>query len=336
MALRKRIAVIGLGSIGRRHARLLADRDDIEVELFDPNAANIGIICGEIGYVKVYASFEETLKGKPDMVLIATPHALHARQVMAALESGIDTLCEKPMSDRLDDARKMKEAAERTGKMLVIGFNLHFHPCLAAVKKALNAGTVGRVLHLHARVGTYGTLVNSGSRYQAEAEGALIMDYAHQPDIFYWLTRETPEYVYASAAQTGDLPLSSNPNIIMMNCEYASGMLASIHLNYIQEPGRHAYEIVGSDGWLALDIQADRGILTVGTRKDAATRSETITFARDEMYREEHRAFIDAVAGRCAPESPAASAIVSVAVCDAAFRSWKTHERVRITPQTNN
>ena len=265
------------------------------------------------------------------MLLIATPHALHAQQAIAALESGIDTLCEKPMSDKLDDARKMKKAAERTGKTLVIGFNLHFNPCLAAVKKTFSAGIVGQVLHLHARVGTYATLVNSGSRYQAEVEGALIMDYAHQPDIFYWLTGEKPEYVYASAVQAGDLPLSSNPNIVMMNCEYASGLLASIHLNYIQEPGCHTYEVVGSDGWLALDIQADKGVLTIGTRKDAATRSEIIPFARDDMYREEHRAFIDAVAGRRAPESPAASAIVSVAVCAAAFRSWKTHERVRLT-----
>lgn len=330
MVAKKRIVVVGLGSIGRRHARLLAERDDVEVELFDPNLKNIAFIQETIGPKKTYASFEDALGSGPDMAVLATPHSLHARQTVAALEAGIPTLCEKPMSDNLADARKMKDAADRTGKTLSIGFNLRFHPCLIAVKNAIAAGATGKVLCLSTRVGTYGTLVNSGSRYQSEVEGALIMDYAHQPDIFYWLTGEAPERVYASAVQSGDLPLSANPNIVMMNCEYASGLLASIHLNYVQEPGRHLYEIVGSDGWLTLDIQADKGVLTIGTRKDSVTRSEIVPFVRDDMYREEHRAFIDAVAGLREPESPAASAIVSAAICDAAFRSWKTREPVRV------
>ncbi len=332
MALKKRIAVIGLGSIGRRHARLLAERDDLELELLDLDPKNVALMQETIGPRKVWATFEELLAGKPDLAVVATPHALHSRQTIALLDAGIDTLCEKPMSDSVAEAEKMRDAQARTSRMLVIGFNMRFHPCLTTMKSRIDSGAIGRILHMHSHIGTYITLVNSGSRYQSTIEGSLVMDYAHQPDTFYWLSSERPSHVYASAAQTGDLPLSAKPNFVMMNCEYPSGLLSTIHLNYVQEPSRHAYEIVGSEGWLTLEILDDKGILTMGTRKDSAVSTQIIPFIRDDMYRAEHRAFFDAVAGSRDPESPAASALVSVAVCDAAIRSWRTHERVRVLP----
>jgi len=87
------------------------------------------------------------------------------------------------------------------------------------------------------------------------------MDYAHQPDIFSWLSGKNPVYVYASAIESGNLPLSANPNFALMNYEYDSSMLGTVHLNYVQEPARHSFEIVGSDGWVALDILDNSGIL---------------------------------------------------------------------------
>lgn len=328
MAVTKRIVVVGLGSIGRRHARLLNERDDVSVEFVEPNPETLVRAREEIDYLPAYKTFEEMLEKEPDMVLIATPHNLHASQTIQALEAGIHVLCEKPMSDNLADAAGMKEAAEKSGKVLNIAFNLHFHPGLKLLKEIINSGTLGEVIHAHARVGTYITLINSITHYQTDMEGALLLDYAHQPDILYWLLGQKPTAVYASALKAGKLEYSSNPSVIAVNCEYKSPLLTTIHLNYIQMPQRHEYEIVGEQGWVVLDV--DGGTLRTGLRKDRSVQIKRFDTVRDETYRMEHQAFLDAVEGKRGPESSAADSMVSLAVCDAALKSWRSHQRIKV------
>lgn len=328
MAVKGRIAVVGLGSIGTRHARLLCERSDVCVELVEPNIERLAMVRDKLGDLPNYQSFEDMLETTPDMVLIATPHEMHASQVVQALEADIHVLCEKPMSDNLADAIKMKEAANRSSGILNIGFQLHFHPGLRRLKEIIDQGILGSVLHAHARVGTYVTLVNSVSRHQAKKEGSLFLDYAHQPDMFYWLLREKPVSVYTSAFEAGNLELLSNPNIAAVNCEYKAPLLSSIHLNYVQMPMRHEYEIVGDKGWTVLDMIS--GLLRIGTREDSKVRTETFVVERDDIFRQEHQAFMDTVKGIREPETSASDGLVSMSICEAIIESWKRHEPVKV------
>lgn len=153
MALKRRILVVGLGSIGRRHARLLNARGDLAVELCEPEPASLELAYAEVGRLPTYATYDEALRTRPEMMVIATPHDLHCAQTVQALEQGSHVLCEKPMSDRLADARTMLAAAElarqRSGAVLSVGFMLHFHPLLARLKQIVDDGTLGTVLQVH-------------------------------------------------------------------------------------------------------------------------------------------------------------------------------------------
>ena len=137
MALKKRLVVVGTGSIGRRHARLLAKRKDISVELCDSNPQTIIMAMKETGELPVHHSFDQMLATKPDMVLIATPHQLHTKQTIRALQAGAHVLCEKPMSDQLATARSVLETSLREQQILVYGFSNHFHPGMLKVKKII-------------------------------------------------------------------------------------------------------------------------------------------------------------------------------------------------------
>ncbi|MBM4460959.1 MAG: Gfo/Idh/MocA family oxidoreductase [Chloroflexi bacterium] len=237
MALTRRVIVVGLGSIGRRHARLLNARGDLAVELCEPAPANLELAYAEVGWLPTYGTYTEALRTRPELMVIATPHGLHCEQTVRALEQGIHVLCEKPMSDRLADARTMLAAADRarqrSGAVLSIGFMLHFHPLLARLKQLVADGALGAVLHVHYNVGSYITLVNSRSRYQADLEGALLLDYAHQPDFIYWLLGEKPVGVSMAAAQGGQFEHTSMPNVLALTCDYARPLLTTIHLNYL-------------------------------------------------------------------------------------------------------
>lgn len=328
MVRKRRIAIVGVGSIGRRHARLLSQRDDIIVELLEPSEENLALIRNELGEVTVHQNFEQMLRTAPDVVWIATPTPLHAEQSIAALRAGCHVFCEKPMSLTLIEARKMQAAAEREGRILNIGFNLHFHPALVRMKQLIEMGSLGTILHVHARVGSYTTLVNSRSRHQSLQEGSLIFDYAHQPDLFYWLLNEVPTRVFCHGLLGGGLEYSSNPNIASITCFYERPMLATIHLNYVQMPERHEYEVVGDDGWALLDV--NEGKLRVGSRSAGEIKVEDFQLNRDDMYRAEHEAYLLAIEGKRGPDTPPAAGLVSTAVCEAAVQSWKTGQTVKI------
>lgn len=328
MALKRRAVVVGLGSIGRRHARLLQERSDLFVELCEPAEDVIQLARSELGDLVVHRSYEEALASRPDIVVIATPHQMHADQTCRALEQGIHVLCEKPMSDSLADARRMHAAAARTQAVLSIAFMLHFHLGIVRLRKLIQESTLGTILQVHYRVGSYITLVNSVSRYQSSLEGALLLDYAHQADIVYWLLGKRPKGVYMVARQGGNLEFTSNPNVLTMVCDYDRPLLTTIELNYLQMPQRNVCEIVGDAGWAILD--GEKGLLRIGMRETNEEVEEALSIERDDMYRLEHAAFLDALDGRGLPSSPAAEAIVSMEIIDAALTSWRRGERVSL------
>jgi predicted dehydrogenase len=323
---RRRILVVGLGSIGKRHARLLAARGDLDVHLCEPSATVLAGAKAELGELPAHGSLEEGLAARPEMVLIATPHHLHAAQSIASFKAGAHVLCEKPICVDAGEARQMIQAASEHKKTLCVGFHLHFQDGIRRVKEIIDSGMIGQVAHIHCRVGSLITLRNSLSRYQEKFKGALVLDYAHQPDLLLWLLGDLPAGVTMTGLQAGSLPHTSNPNVLALTLDYKRPVLATVHLNYIQMPQRHEYEVVGDKGWVLFDI--DSGLIRIGLRETEKETQERVTTERDHAYRAEHEAFIQAVDGKRLPESPGDAAARSVELFNMAMRSWESGVRV--------
>jgi len=326
MEVKKRFVVVGTGSIGRRHARLLTRRENISVELCDPDPGGLGAALEETGPLPVHHSFREMLRTKPDMVLIASPNRFHTEQTLLAMEAGSHVLCEKPMSDRLDSALQVLKSVQHSRQALVYGFNNHFHPGVLRVRELLSGGQLGQILYAHFHIGTYGTLVNSRSRHQADTEAALLMDYVHQPDLLYWLLGKNPAGIFAGGSMGGRMELMSNPNSMTLLLDYKDPFTASIHLNYLQYPDRYHFEFIGDQGWIYYDLISN--ILYLGNKDKKTVSEELFRFERDTMYEMEHQAFFDVTEGKRLPESSAVDALQSMIVTEAAIRSWKSKKRV--------
>jgi UDP-N-acetylglucosamine 3-dehydrogenase len=230
------------------------------------------------------------------------------------------------MSDRLEDARRMLDAAEKSDAVLSVGFMLHFNPGLLRLKELIDDGVLGRVMAVQYKVGSYITLVNSQSRYQADMQGALLMDYAHQPDTIHWLLGSKPLGVYCTGATGGDMEFSSDPNVLTLVCDYEEPLVATIMLNYLQMPERQECEVVGDRGWALLDFK--QGEIRIGNKQNDDIASESFSVVRDEMYRKEHQVFLDAMEGKGQPSSPAEEAIVSMEIIEAAMISRQIGQRV--------
>ena len=327
------IVVVGLGSIGRRHARLLADRSDLEVVGCETDEAVRQRARAEIPGLSILSSFQDAVSARPAAFVIATPHHLHADQTITALEAGIPVLCEKPMAESLASARRMADAAERTGSLLSIAFMLHFNPIITRLRKLIDIGAIGTVVQIRYLVGSYITLLNSGSRYQASLEGALLMDYAHQPDLITWLTGRRPLGVYVAGVRGGALEHSSTPNALSMVLDYDAPLLATVDLNYLQLPQHHEGEIIGDAGSARFDL--DTGVIELRRVEANDVIAEDIATERDDAYRAEHDTFLGAVAGSNPPSSPPHEAIVATEIIEAGLCSLRDKRRVALAEIEN-
>lgn len=329
MAIERRVVVVGAGSIGKRHIRLLLEREGVQVEVVEPNPEVLASLQVEFGTLVVHESFESMLSTHPDIVWLASPTALHAAQSIAALKAGAHVFCEKPMAYTVEEARNVIEAAARSSRVFNVGFYLHFSAGMLLLKQAIERGDLGSVLHIRAHVGSYITLVNSISRYQMHRAGMLFFDYSHQPDLFYWLTKKIPIALQVYGFCGGAMDLMAEPNIADIFCEYDSHLVTHIHLNYIQMPERHMYEVTGDEGWAHLDF--NQGLLLVGNRREQVVQTKMFRQDRNEIFRAEHNAFFDAVDGKCPPETPASDGAISTLICASALESYRTKRKVPLT-----
>ena len=140
-----RIAVAGLGLIGRAHARLVRDCPGTRLAaIVDPRdeareaAANLG--------APWHPDLDALLAtDRPDGVVLATPNALHVAGALACIAAGIPVLVEKPLADDVAGARRIAEAARAAGVPVLVGHHRRHSPLMARAREIVASGRLGRI-----------------------------------------------------------------------------------------------------------------------------------------------------------------------------------------------
>lgn len=154
-----KVCICGYGGIARTHKEAYDSLRPLGkvrlVGAYDPDPARFtgssrpGGGDADVGSLdfNCYTDLDEMLeREQPDTVDVCTPTPDHARRAIELLERGFNVESEKPMALTYDDCRRMLEAAEKSGKHLMIGHCLHFSDHYEYLKKAVDEGTFGRVL----------------------------------------------------------------------------------------------------------------------------------------------------------------------------------------------
>ena len=144
-----RLAVIGAGLIGRRHAEHVAGEPGTTLAaVVDPSPA--GREEAQRLGAPWFASLAEMLAAdRPEGVIIATPNQLHVAGGLEAVAAGIPAIVEKPLADDLAGAARLVAAAEKAGVPLLTGHHRRYNPMIARAKEIVESGRLGRVLALH-------------------------------------------------------------------------------------------------------------------------------------------------------------------------------------------
>jgi len=188
------VGIIGTGGIaGGKHMPALAKLEGVEMTAFcDIEQAKAQAAAKRFGTsdAKVYADYNELLKDPAiDVVHVLTPNDSHAEITIAALEAGKHVMCEKPMAKKAADARRMLEAARRTGKKLSIGYQTRQSAESQYLKKICMAGDLGEIYFARANalrrraVPTWGVFLDA----EKQGGGPLIDIGTHALDLTLWM-----------------------------------------------------------------------------------------------------------------------------------------------------
>jgi predicted dehydrogenase len=147
-----RAAVLGVGVMGRSHARIYAEMAGVDlVGVVDPDASACDRVARTYG-VKAYADHSELLeRERPDLVSVAVPTVAHAEVALEAIGRGIHVLVEKPIAFSMEEGRQIIDAAESQGVKLAVGHIERFNPAVVEIKRRLGEQELGRIFQVHAR-----------------------------------------------------------------------------------------------------------------------------------------------------------------------------------------
>ncbi|MEM7238214.1 MAG: Gfo/Idh/MocA family oxidoreductase [Pseudomonadota bacterium] len=140
-----RIAVVGAGLVGRRHAALIAASPAAELAGIADPAPDLHLAPPVYDDITALIAAE-----RPDGVIIATPNHLHAAHAEAALSAGIPALIEKPLSDRVATARRIAELSESSGIPVLVGHHRRHNPRIVRAREIIESGALGRIVAVNA------------------------------------------------------------------------------------------------------------------------------------------------------------------------------------------
>jgi predicted dehydrogenase len=145
-----KIAVVGCGGIAQTHMKAYAKMPHVEVVAgcdIDPKAREH--FSNTWGVEKTFENWNEMYEAvRPDGVNVCTPNYVHSEPVIDALNAGCHAMVEKPMAITPDECQKMVDAAEKSGKLLSVGFQFRFHPKTQYLKRMADQGTYGDLMYV--------------------------------------------------------------------------------------------------------------------------------------------------------------------------------------------
>ena len=148
----KTALVVGLGSIGKRHVRILKETYP-EIRIIALRHRNESSKLNEVD--KTVFSLKEAINQNPEIALICNPSSKHLEVAIPLVDSGIHLFIEKPISSKSEEVNKLIALSKERNTKILIGYNLKFLDSLNTFKEEIVKGSVGQVLSVRSEVGQH-------------------------------------------------------------------------------------------------------------------------------------------------------------------------------------
>ena len=312
------VAVLGTGSIGTTHLRVLSTINGA-VPIAVPLRAERRNQLSQEGY-QIAVDLDDAVRLRAKLCIVATDTSRHVADGISALERGLDVLMEKPMALDAPSAQQLNKRAVDLGRKLFIGCVMRFSASLTSFREIRNR--VGQPHSVHVECRSYlpdwrpsRPYLNS---YSARPdEGGVMRDLIHEIDYAGWIFG-WPDSTFATIMNTGRLGIESE-DMVGITWQTAAGCSVSVDLDYLTRPTRRRMTAYGEWGILEWDGVAGTVALTVQDNQEEEFSSIQ---SRDQMFQEQTQAFIDACHGKADPRlATGEDGVRALAVCDSARRA---------------
>ena len=299
-----RVGIIGLGVMGRNHARILDELDQAElVAVCDQSPEALS--WAKKHHLGGHRSYRQMLDNEHlDAVTVAVPTRFHREVGMAALEKGLHVLMEKPIAANLDEARELVEEAKRRNTVFAVGHVERFNPGVREMKRRLVAGEVGRVFQIQTRrEGPFPARIRD--------VGAVIDLATHDLDVMRFLLESEVERVYA---ETERRIHTEHEDMLDALLRFENGVVGVVQVNWLTPTKVRELIVLGERGMLQLNyITQDLVFYENASRETSAhplslltgvSEGKTVRHSveRAEPLRLELESFLNAIATHSPPE----------------------------------
>lgn len=328
-----KIGIIGLGRMGRLHARILATQVSGArlYAIADPDEQGRVQAEREVDVPHIFSDVHELI-ALPDLdgVVIATPTSTHHELVLAAASAGKAIFCEKPLALTFAENRAMVEAVAKAGVPLQVGFMRRFDAGYQRAKKIITDGQIGYPVTFKAI--SRDPFCPPRDYMDPAKSGGLILDMSiHDFDLARWLVGSEVERISAEGTTLvcSDLASVGDIDNVLVNMRFVSGALGNV------EASRNAFygydirtEVLGSEGAVMIGAHQHTPVLLL-TRGGAQHDITPYLMERfGDAYRAQLQHFVDCLHNDQTPSVGGPEAFAAFTIGFAATRAYQSGQAV--------
>lgn len=335
-----RAAIIGLGTWGQHLVRSVQGASPVIqfVAAATRTPEKARGFAQEHG-LRMLSRYEDALADPDiDAVVLATPHTQHTGQIVAAAEAGKHVFTEKPLGVDAASAERAARACAEKGVTLGVGYNWRFQPALQAIRRMIEDGTLGRVLHLEGNFCGPSVYRFPKGHWRHEREegpaGGMTGRGVHVVDAMLYLAGRIEQVTAAQSFRlVQDFGIDDTTSMLFRFANGATGYLGTV----IATAETWRLQVFGSNAWAEVgdvehlhtwDLKVCRIDRDNITRKQ---RPEVMTFPKTSTERAELEHFAEHAAARRPLVLPGGDAVHNVAVLEAILASVRSQGPVRLS-----
>ena len=324
-----RAGLLGVGMMGRHHARVLRETEGIElVAIADPAGDPHGVAED----LEILPDVDALIVRDIDVAVVAVPTRFHEEAALKLAAAGVHTLVEKPIAHSLEAGQRMVDAFRDADLMGAVGHIERFNPALQELRRRLEVGELGAVYQIQTR--------RQGPFPSRIADVGVAKDLAsHDVDLTAWVAQSEYETVFA---QTTFKSGRDYEDMIAITGRLASGVIVNHLVNWLSPMKERVTVVTGEKGAFVADTST--GDLTFYANGTIPLEWESVTafrgvsegnvtryaFPKREPLRVEHEAFRDAVLGMTSDVVTMEQGQRTLTVVEAAVESARTGASVAL------
>jgi UDP-N-acetylglucosamine 3-dehydrogenase len=239
--MRLKVGVVGAGSMGMNHIRVLRDFDEEQIQLIGV-AETAEVVLQQATsrfHVPGYTDYQQMVEDThPDLVAVVVPTHLHFQIAEYLLHQGINVLIEKPMTSTVEEARTLLDIAVAHNVKIAIGHVERFNPAVIELKRRLVANELGQIFHLHARrLGPFPPRIR---------DVGVTLDLAtHDFDVMRYLADADVIHAYA---QTQQHIHTTHEDLLLGVLRFSSGAIGILDVNWLTPTKIRELSVTGEKG----------------------------------------------------------------------------------------